>query len=440
MFKLKQSIAAAAIGWALSTGAQAADLFAVVQQALGHDAELAQARAGRAAAAEAIPQARAALLPQISGGWGRAYNSIETQGIARVSYWQSGWMVSLTQPVFDWTRWQTLRQADYVDALGTVKQALVQKAVVQRAIRAYFDALAAEDEVERVSSYGAAVDEQIRILRRNRSAGEATIIDLREALTAREQVVLQQSDARSVFDARQRALEQLTGTPYTPLLRLPDTFALPPLAPDDVEAWASQAQDASLDVQQKQLELQIAKYDVEKVEGDHMPSVYLTGSYTPSGAAAGYARPTTTSTGMLTISIPLYSGGATQSKVREAEALQDKAREALTGATNAADASARNQFARIHEGRTRIDTLVRLVESCRETLAVTQVGFKVGTRTSTDVLRATDALYSTQRDLLTARYDTIVAVLELRSSAAALSVWDIERISAMLVSQGTSLR
>ncbi|MBN3757397.1 TolC family outer membrane protein [Paraburkholderia sp. Tr-20389] len=417
---------------AAGTPVRAADLVTVVQQALGHDADLAQARAAYVAAQEAVPQARAALLPQVSAGWGRSYNSIDTNGFPRQSYWQNGWTVSLTQPVFDWTRWTAYRQADYVEARGAVDVDAAQQAALLRAVRAYFDELAAEDEVKRAAEYGAAVDAHYQVLQRNRAAGEATVIDMREAQTTRDQATLQQTDAQNALQAKRRTLEQATGVPFDALARLPDGIALPRLAPEDVEAWAAQAKEHGYGVQQKQLDWQIAKLDVSKAEGAHYPSVYATGTYTPAGAASGYARPTTTTTGMLSISIPLYAGGATQSRVRETQALQDKAQEALVSAVRAADSSARDNYARYQQGRTRVEMLARLVASCRETLAATRIGYKVGTRTSIDVLRAIDTLYATQRDLFAARYDTIVALMLLKGDTSTLSLTDVVQINTVL--------
>ncbi|WP_223959966.1 TolC family outer membrane protein [Paraburkholderia sabiae] len=432
MRKIRASFMVAAALYVSGNGAQAADLVTVVQQALGHDADLAQARAAYVAAQEAVPQARAALLPQLSGGWGRTYNSIAMEGFPRQSYWQNGWTVSLTQPLFDWTKWTSYRQADYVEARGRVDVDNAQQTALTRAVRAYFDELAAEDEIKRADDYAAAVDAQLLILQRNRAAGEATIVDMREALTMREQVALQQSDAQNALQTKRRVVELVTGVPFGALSRLPESLALPRLAPEDVDAWAAQAKEHGYAVQQKQLDWQIAKLDVSKAEGAHYPSVYATGSYTPAGAASGYARPTTTTTGMLSISIPLYAGGAVQSKVRETEALLERAQAALVGATRTADASARDNYARYQQGRTRVDLLTHLVASCRDTLAATRIGYKVGTRTSTDVLRAIDALYTTQRDLFVARYDTIVALMQLKGDTSTLSLTDVVQINAVL--------
>jgi outer membrane protein len=142
----KRSIAGllVALACAASSGkAAAVDLLAVAEQAVDHDADLAASRAGSRAAREALPKARAALLPRVEGGWGRAYNSVGVDGFPRDSYWQNGWTVSLTQPVFDWSLWTTYRQADLVGARGALDAARAEQSAILRAVRAYFDELAA---------------------------------------------------------------------------------------------------------------------------------------------------------------------------------------------------------------------------------------------------------------------------------------------------------
>lgn len=417
----------------VASRAHASDLVTVMQQTLGRDTDIAQARAGYAAAQQATPQARAGLLPQISAGWGRAYNSIATDGFPTTTYWQSGWTINIAQPLFDWTKWVTYKQADFVEARGAAELNAAQQAGILRSVRTYFEALAAEDELRRVTDYAAAVDQQLQLLNRGKAGGEATVIDLRDAETEREQVTLQQMDAENALLVKRRALEQATGVPFNPLARLPDSLAMPRLVPEDVETWGAQARDHAFDVQLKQIDWQIAKLDASKAQSAHLPSVYLTGSYTPAGAASGYSRPTTTTTGMLSLSIPVYSGGETQAKVKASQALEDKAREGLAGAARNAQAAARDDYTRYQYGRMRIDRLAHLVASSSELLAATRVGFRVGSRTANDVLRAINALYSAQRDLLAARYDAIMTLMSLKADTATLSVTDVVQINDVLV-------
>jgi outer membrane protein len=426
---------AALVGGCLACAgtARATSLITVVEAALDHDAQFAQALAGYAAAQQALPQARAGLLPHVAGGWGRSYNRIETAGLPRASYWQSGWTVALSQPVFDWTRWTTYKQADLIEARGAVEVDRARQATLLRATTIYFDMLSAEDEARRVADYLAAIDAQQALLRRRRAAGEATVIDLGDAAALRERVIVQQMDADHALAAARRALEQQLGAEVlTPLSRVAASIAMPPLVPADPESWAEQAREHAYPVQLNQLDWRIAQLDVEKSNAGHYPVVSVAASYTPAGAAEGYARPTTTTTGMLTVTIPLFSGGEVQSKIKEAQALEDKARDGLLAASREAEAAARNSYARYLWSRERVEHLAQLLRTCRDALAATGTGYRVGSRTSTDVLRAIDALYSTQRDLMAARYAAVLALLTLKADTATLDLTDIAQIDAML--------
>jgi outer membrane protein len=412
-----------------------ADLLTVVQQAVEYDASVAQARASYDAARQAVPTARAGLLPNLTGGWGRGYNRIDTQGFPRADYWQSGWSVSLTQPLFDWTRWSAYRQADLIEARGAVEFGGAQQTAILRAAKAYFEALAAEDELRRIDDYLAAIDTESAQLQRRREAGEATVIDMREAQTLRNEVTLQQRAAQNDLDAKRRALEQVTGAPFEALARLSPATVLPAAAPADPEAWAEQARAHAFNVQLRQLDWQIAQYDVSKAKAAHYPVAGVTASYSPAGAAGGYARPTTTTTAMLTVTIPIYSGGEFQAKVDTSNALEAKARNGLLAAQRDAQGAARNSFARYEAGRERIAMQQDFVEACRDTLAAMQAGYKVSSRSSSDVLRALNALYVAQRDLRAARYETVVALLQLKADTAALNLDDIARIGTLLMNQ-----
>ncbi|BAN25160.1 type I secretion outer membrane protein TolC family [Caballeronia insecticola] len=411
--------------------ARAEDLATIVQQALDYDAQLAQARADYEATKQSVPIARAALLPQITGGWGRAYNRIDMDGFPRQAYWQSGWLVNVSQPLFDWSRWAAYRQADLVVAQGAVDFAGAQQDSMLRAVRAYFDELAAEDEVKRSAEYLKAIDIQRDQVSRKRAAGEATLIDTQEAETAHQQAQLQVMDAQQDLGVKQRVVQQVTGRAFPGLSALPPGIALPSLTESE-QVWADQAKASGYGVQSKQLGWEIAKYDSTKARSAGYPTVNLVGSYSPAGAAGGYSRPTTTTTAMLQVQIPLYAGGEIQAKVKQSLALEDKAEQGYKAASVQAEASARDNFARYTRERIRTDSLTRLVASASDTLNATQIGYKVGSRASTDVLRAIDTLYTAKRDLLRSRYTAIVSFLQLKADVATLSMADIDSMSATL--------
>ncbi|MGJ7509607.1 TolC family outer membrane protein [Variovorax sp. GT1P44] len=417
--------------------AHAVDLMTVVEQATAHDADLAQARAGYEAAKQAVPQARAALLPRIDGGWGRGHNRIDAGDAPATSYWQNGWTVNLSQPLFDWTRWRNYQQADWITARGAVEWADARQSTILRAARTYFEVLAAEDELERASAYQAEIASHLEILRRKRSAGEATLTDLREAEAMSEQARLQQTEARNALELQRRAIEQMTGQTFTRLSRLPDTAARPKLEPRDVDSWVAQAREKAYPVQLKQIEWQIAKLEVSKAKGEHYPSVNLTASHMPASAASGFAQATKTTTVMLSVSVPLFAGGGIQAKVKESVALEDKAQSGLVSAARQAEASTRDDFSRFQWALDRLDSLTRLVQVSREALAATKIGYDVGTRTHADVLRAFDALRVSQRDRMRAQYEILTTLLQLKAQTGTLNVGEVARLNAMLVSEAS---
>ncbi|WP_084161670.1 TolC family protein [Paraburkholderia bannensis] len=159
-----------AAAWLMGT-AHAADLLSVVSGALERDPALAASREATRAAAQAAPKARAALLPRVSGGWGRAYNGIVTEDFPTQHYWQSGWTIGLTQPVFNWANWTAYRQADYVVARARLQAASAQQDAILSAAQAYFDALAATDEVARATDYLHAIDAHMALLARGEDRG-----------------------------------------------------------------------------------------------------------------------------------------------------------------------------------------------------------------------------------------------------------------------------
>ena len=419
-----------------AVGVNAANLMTVIDSAIQHDADLAQARAGYEAAQQAVPKARAALLPKLSAGWGRAYNRTATDGLPTADYWQNGWTVGLSQPLFDWTSWTSYKQADLIVARGAVDLADAQQATILRAARNYFEALSAEDELKRATDYASAVASHLEVLRRQQAAGEATVIDLDEAESVGQQAILQQMDAQNELRLKYLAVEQATGVPLTFLSALPDTAIRPTLEPRDAERWVTEARSQNYAVQRQQIQLRIAELEVGKLRSEHYPVIGLTANHTPAGAAAGYSQPASTTTAMLTITVPLFNGGETHARHKEAVALEHKAQAELLSASRQAEAATRDHFSRFRWSLARTDRLAQLVATSHKALESTRIGFKVSGRTSGDVLRAVDQLYANQQSLMRARYESLMSLLELKAETGTLDLNEVAQVNALLTPGG----
>ena len=129
---------------------------------------------------------------------------------------------------------------------------------------------------------------------------------------------------------------------------------------------------------------------------------------------------------------PLYTGGATQARIRETLALEDKAGNDLQAARRGVAQGTRVAFFGVQSGQARVLALEAAEASSKLALEATQLGYKVGVRVNLDVLNAQTQLYSTQADLAKARYDVIVGGLRLRQASGQLAAGDVEAVNRLL--------
>ncbi|WP_152222729.1 TolC family outer membrane protein [Pseudomonas sp. SCB32] len=414
--------------------APAGELLSVINDTLARDAELSAANSEIAIEREEVPLARAALLPRLDGGWGRTYNQIKTDNGPTTKYWQNGWMVTLTQPVFDWERWVELRQASIASAKAELEYASTWQALVLRSANAYFDLLAATQEHTRATDYLRAVREQHALTVKLQAGGEATVIDVQEALSRLSEAQLRQQDALRALDSSQRALATLTGRNITPTELSSTRRTKPWLKAKSLQQWVHQAETYSFPVQLGKLELRNADQNTEKARAQRYPVINLTASHSPVGASSGYSEPTTTNSAMLTISAPLFTGGANRARIRQAVAGEEKAQNTLLAATRKSAADTQEWFQRFNWAQERSNALGEIVRLNESSLEATRIGYRTGSRSNLDVLRAQEVLFASRGERAKAQYEMLSAYLALKAEVASLGMADIKMLDNWLTS------
>ena len=136
-------------------------------------------------------------------------------------------------------------------------------------------------------------------------------------------------------------------------------------------------------------------------------------------------------------SVPLFAGGTTSSRVREAVYLHRASRENLQRVTRETERQTRDAYLGVLSEISRVQALAQAVESSRTALEATQAGFDVGTRTIVDVLNSQFSLYQAITNYYQARYDYILNVMRLKQAAGTLQVQDLEALEQYLVERPT---
>ncbi|VVE89439.1 TolC family outer membrane protein [Pandoraea bronchicola] len=425
--------------------AGATDLLQLYSEAQSRDALIASARSAYLANIEALPQARAALLPQVSARWG-SVNTHYGSGNVSNTFVSSGYSLALTQPIFHWDSWQSYQQGKLTVASAEASFAQAEQDLILRVATAYFDVLAAQDDLALAGTHKQAIAEQLASAKRNFEVGNATIVDTNEAQASFDQATAQEIAAQNTLDVRRAAFARIVGHPVGSLATLRAGATLPSPQPNNVADWVAQAEQANYGVQLQTLTLETARRETSKAKSGYMPSVDLVaaGAHSNVGNAnsllsSAMSSPSSPGSGPssagqigIQISIPIFSGGAVQSKLRQTLALEDKAMTDLDDARRLAVFSARQSYLGVSSGLAQVKALEAAEQSAQSSVASNKLGYQVGIRINADVLNAEDKLFTTRRDLAKARYSTLLSSLQLKASAATLVDTDLQLLNALL--------
>jgi outer membrane protein len=436
-----------------SLNAQAADLLQVYQQALANDATYASARASAAAGRERVPQGRAGLLPTIAASGGITKNNNDfvpfnegqtvKDALGRDVLVESGGpnavtkdiTVQLQQPLFRWDRWETYQQSKLQQAISEAQFAQAQQDLITRVAQAYFDVLSAQDTLASTRAQKEAVTEQLASAKRNFEVGTQTITDTHEAQAAYDLVISQEIAAVNDLETKKTALQAIIGTPPSALATLRTGVNLTAPQPVNVDQWVSAAENQNYAVSVASLQLESAKRDISKNRAGHYPTLDLVASSqhrNVNGAYNGLSGRTTNNSIGVAYNIPIFSGFAVTSRVRESIALEDKARNDLEANRRNAALLARQSFLGVNSGLAQVKALEAAEVSSNSALESNKLGYQVGVRINIDVLNAQRQLYQTRTDLAKARYNTILAGLKLKAAAGSLREEDLQPINALL--------
>jgi outer membrane protein len=417
--------------------AAAADLVTLYRDALVSDPVYQAARAQYQANRERLPQALAGYLPQIAGTAGWFRNELGREIAPDVGYSTSSYALTLSQPVFRLQNWIAISQADkqVIQAeaiLGSAAQDLIV-----RVAQAYFDVLLAQDNVALSETQKTAISEQLNQAKRNFEVGTATIVDTLEAQARYDQSVAKEIADKNDLEVKRRALQQLLGKLPDGLVPLKEPLPLVVPQPNNIEEWINASRDSSFAILVARAGYEIATEEVRRQRAGHLPTVDLSASYgynhNPLSASPGIVGPNTNAGSIgLTLTVPIFQGGLTQSRVREALALRDRNQQDLENTERSVAQAVSAAFLNVTSGMAQVRALEQAQVSTQSQLDSTILGRDVGVRTSVDVLNAQQQVFQTRRDLQQARYNYLLNTLRLKAAAGTLTETDVEQVNRAL--------
>lgn len=415
----------------------ATDLLQIFAEAQKEDSQLQAAYAKLQADLEAIPQSRALLLPDLTVSANTATVDREFSGGGNKTeerFNSNGYSARLTQPLFRADRWYQLLSAKEGGKQALAEYSNAEQDLIIRVAEAYFNILRAEDNLSSAVAAETAFRRQLEQTQERFDVGLIAVTDVHEAQAiydlSRVTRITQEEERDNSFTA----LETLTNSRYDSINRLDKSMPVAGPNPAALQDWIRLALENNISLSASQHQVAAAKHEVSRQKSGHLPTLDAVASYAHSedGGISFLGNESDIENYALELSIPLFKGGGTQSKVREAHHRLNQAKENYETQYRTIKQDIQRQHRTVNSDALRVTARQLALKSSQSALEATEGGYEVGTRNIVDVLQARNTLFEAQRNYYNAIYDYILDSLKLKRIAGTLSINDLESFNQWL--------
>lgn len=423
----------------LAGTAGAADLLSVYELALRNDPQIREAEATRLAQRESRPQAIANLLPGVSGNAGRSrsWGTTTVDGIPLPGSGDSyrttdSWSLSISQSVFSWQNWMALRSASDQVAQAEANYMAAEQALAQRVAQQYFAVLNARDNLSAVQAARDAIQRQLEQAEQRFEVGLIAITDVQNARAERDSANAQVIGARRQLSSAEEQLRATIGERPSSLNQPADDMPLVSPNPASEEAWVNAAMEQNLSLIASRLAADIARTAVNSSFGSFMPNVSLSLNKNHS---KGIESSSISDGKSVSLGFSMNLNGAgygNYSRTRQSQHQWIAARERMERTSRDTERLTRDAYQGVLSEIERVQAFRQALESARTSLAATEAGYEVGTRTAVDVLDSRRFLIQAETNFSAAKYAYLNSLIQLRLAAGDLDRSVIEEINRWL--------
>jgi outer membrane protein len=420
--------------------ANATDLLEAYRLAKNNDAAF--ARYSLEGIQQRIPQARAALLPSVtaSGSKGSTQAVTAFTDVPPVDRGMRSWAWSLQlrQPLIRLSSVYAYEQSKYIVEQAEAEYESAEQDLILRVAEAYFGVSVAQQVIDASNAEVQALEEQLGQVTRGFKLGTHTLIDVDDTKARLGLARSRQIAAKNDLESKRAELEKITGQRITELNLLKIKAVLPAPQPRDSQTWIDRARLENPKVRAQKAGVAVAEQNIKKSRSEYAPTLDLVASRNGNYASNSLTTPNEFATRAnstqigIQLNIPIYSGGETNARVAEAIANNNKAQADLEMASRQAATDAQQAYSGVMNGLAQIEALNLAEDSGRNSVNGTRLGYKLGLRINLDVLNAELQLYTAQRDLAKARYDTLLQGLKLKAATGILTPDDLLAVNRML--------
>lgn len=438
-------------------------LAGVYELALENDPLLAVAEATYRAGREERRLGLSGLLPQVNANYRTDDTDSDSQGqqfFGQVVNFANNsdddvdsWAVQLAQPLFDLSAWFNFRRGAELSEQASATFEQAQQDLIVRVVSAYFGVLRASANLSASRAQEDALAAQLDQVQQRFEVGLVAMTDVFDAQAAYDTAVADRVADAAALDVALELLAVITGVEHAQLWELTDDFPVVDPTPDSVADWLEFSLANNVDLDVARLGRDAALASARAQAAAHLPTVslQLTRSARNSDGTNTNLSPGSPIFGIpqavefendtdqvsVTVSMPIFTGGAISSRRRQAYAQYDGSTQQVERTRREVTQLTRAQYINVKRDVARTQARAQAIVSTQSALEAAQTGYEVGTRNVVDVLIAQRQVFSAIRDHANSIIDFVQDVVALKRQAGILTPSDILELNRWLVEPAT---
>ncbi|MBT9098678.1 TolC family outer membrane protein [Methylovulum psychrotolerans] len=395
---------------ALSLPAAAEDLLSLYERAVLASPELGSSEYSLDIIKAQEDQSFGKLLPEVSVVGNYSLNEYHQQHStlgrsSNSSYPGTRASITLQQPIFDLQAYllmksQQAKTSQYEENLLAAHQKLVAD-LLER----YVNALKAQDKSEIIAAELASTEKQLARVEAMSQRQLAMITDKYELQarteTLRTNLIDNDNDARIALEK----LRELTGDAVGPVqpVRM-NAVQLPPEG--SVDTWVKQAGQINPELQGLKHAVESARQSISAYQAGHLPRIelQLSGTYSDTVYNNLTSSPYDIGSASVQAVVPIYEGGITSAKVREAQARKKLAEAELEKKLREFEQITRAAYLDMVTSPKRSQATDRQLQASEQSRDAMKKGYELGVVTIVDLLNAEKQLSEARQAQREARY------------------------------------
>lgn len=371
--------------------------------------------------------------PQALSGWRPTVDAAATSGVlvtktkptpgSSETTLPADFSITLTQPIFrGFKTVKGVKQAEATVEAGRQNLLAVEQQTLFDTVTAYMNVIRDRRVLQLRQRNVRTLQEGLRSTQERFNVGEVTRTDVSQS---QAQLALSQSAvaaAKSNLAASIANYDRLVG-------HAPGTLKYPklPRLPKSLEGANALAEKINPNILAAAFVAEAARYNVDVVRGDLLPSVNLQASASKTIEDLDHVSDGNTRQLSLlgSINVPLYEAGSVYSAVREAKQVESQRRIEIIGAARSVREAVVSSWNLLAAARETIVSSKAQVAAAGIALEGVKQENLVGSRTTLDVLNAETVLLDAQIILVQAERDQIVAAYQILGSIGQLTARQI---------------